>query len=191
MHYPSRKFIIRERLRGNIVKLYHSPAIQKRVRCASQIHPIAETHIFFLLVPLKGKMNSLPWAIFLILTGREKMGKVSLCLPCFNSRQGLASQWFLEVKFKRGALLYLAGPIALKVCLRQKGCSLTESTCRSDVSRSWAQLRGRFFSPSTINCLQCSIGMNYQIFITLFILFLLLENGILIIIKACLNEHKE
>lgn len=133
--------------------------------------------IFFLLVPLKRKMNSLPWAIFLILTGREKMGKVSLCLPCFNSRQGLASQWFLEVKFKRGALLYLAGPIALKVCLRQKRCSLTESTCRSDMSRSWAQLRERFFSPSTINCLQCSIVMNYQIFIKLFILFLLLEKN--------------
>lgn len=174
MHYPSRKFIIRDCLRGNIVKLYHSPAIQKRVRCASQIHSIAETHIF-LLVPLKWKMNSLPWAIFLILTGREKMGKVSLCLPCFNSRQGLATQWFLEVKFKRSALLYLAGPIALKVCLRQKGCSLTESTCKNDMSSSWAQLREWFYSPSTINPRRCCIGMNDQIFIKWFILFLLLQ----------------
>lgn len=149
MHYPGRKFIIRDSLRGNIVKLHHSLAIQKRVRCASQIHPIPETHIF-LLVPLKWKMNSLPWAIFLILTGREKMGKVSLCLLCFNSRQGSASQWFLKVKFKGGALLDLAGPIALKVCLRQEGCSLTESTCRSDMSCSWAQPRQWFYSPNNI-----------------------------------------
>jgi len=145
VHYPCRKFLIRECLRGNSVKLYHSPAIQNRVRCASQIHPIAETHISFLLVPLKRKMNSLPGAIFLTLTGREKIGKVSLGLLCFNSRRGLASQWFLEVKLKRGALLYLAGPIALKVCLWQKGCSLIESTCRSDMSRSWALLRERYF----------------------------------------------
>lgn len=112
------------------------------VRCASQIHSNAETHLF-LLVPLKWKMNSLPWAIFLTLTGGEKIGKVALCLPCFNSRQSLTSLWFLEVKFKGNALLCLAGPIALKACLGQERCSHTESTSRSDMFRSWPQLRER------------------------------------------------
>lgn len=162
MHYPSRKlYVIRDCLRRNIVKLSHSSAIEKRVRCASQIRSNAETHIFP-LVPLKWKMNSLPWAIFLILTGREKIGEVALCLPCFNSRQSLTSVWFLEVKLKGSALLHLAGPIALKARLGQERCSHTESTSKSNVFCSWAQLREWIHSANTF-CRRCSVEMKFSV----------------------------
>lgn len=164
MHYPSKKFIIRDCLRGKHCQTSLFPRNSETCQTRITDSPYCWNSFFIiLLVPLKWKMNSLPWAIFLILTGREKMGKVSLCLLCFNSRQGLASQWFLEVKFKRSALLSLAGPIALKVCLRQEWCSLTESTCSSDTSCSWAQMRDLFYSPNTITCLQCFTGGRYQI----------------------------